>query len=309
MPALSSDARPVRTSRLAIMSTVFGILSLLLLVLASIPGLVCGIMGLSRITTSERATTGPRLRGRGFAITGLVLSGAITLVTPLLVALLLPAVSAARRAAMNQNAVNNLKQLALAMTIAADQGIYPLVILDEDKQPLLSWRVAILPMLGEEKLFEEFHLDEPWDSDHNRKLIPRMPAVFGGSGGGSEVGRTGMVLPAAAGMAFAEGDTLMDLQEGGSSKLLGVRPSAFRDGLSDTVLIVSVPGLDVPWTKPADLGVDAVEVLAAAKAAGFWSVPVVFADASARLIATETPAAEVRGMFSRDGDGLAESGE
>lgn len=50
-----------------------------------------------------------------------------------------------------------------------------------DKQtgkPLLSWRVRMLPYLGEDKLYKEFHLDEPWDSEHNRKLIPRMPKMF-----------------------------------------------------------------------------------------------------------------------------------
>ena len=36
----------------------------------------------------------------------------------------------------------------------------------------------ILPFLEEEKLYKEFHLDEPWDSEHNRKLLTRMPKVF-----------------------------------------------------------------------------------------------------------------------------------
>src|SRR5687768_11208075 len=40
-----------------------------------------------------------------------------------------------------------------------------------DGAPGLSWRVAILPMLGEEPLYKEFHLDEPWDSPHNKPLV------------------------------------------------------------------------------------------------------------------------------------------
>lgn len=54
-----------------------------------------------------------------------------------------------------------------------------------DKQtgkPLLSWRVQMLPyldpLLENDKLYKEFHLDEPWDSEHNKKLIPRMPKIF-----------------------------------------------------------------------------------------------------------------------------------
>ena len=49
---------------------------------------------------------------------------------------------------------------------------------DKNGKRLLSWRVHLLPYLEQEKLYKEFHLDEPWDSDHNKKLIARMPAVF-----------------------------------------------------------------------------------------------------------------------------------
>ena len=47
-----------------------------------------------------------------------------------------------------------------------------------DGKPLLSWRVLLLPELGYTGLFSLFHLDEPWDSPHNRKLIPFMPREY-----------------------------------------------------------------------------------------------------------------------------------
>ena len=43
---------------------------------------------------------------------------------------------------------------------------------------LLSWRVALLPFLEENELYKQFHLDEAWDSDHNKKLLAKMPRVF-----------------------------------------------------------------------------------------------------------------------------------
>ncbi len=43
----------------------------------------------------------------------------------------------------------------------------------------LSWRVHLLPFLGEAVLYREFHLDEPWDSPHNMTLVSRMPQVYG----------------------------------------------------------------------------------------------------------------------------------
>lgn len=42
----------------------------------------------------------------------------------------------------------------------------------------LSWRVAILPFLGHAELYKEFKLEEPWNSDHNKTLIAKMPKEF-----------------------------------------------------------------------------------------------------------------------------------
>ena len=46
--------------------------------------------------------------------------------------------------------------------------------------PLLSWRVAILPYLGESEkaLYGQFKLSEPWDSPHNKALLAKMPKVY-----------------------------------------------------------------------------------------------------------------------------------
>lgn len=54
------------------------------------------------------------------------------------------------------------------------QGAFP-----KDAESGLSWRVALLPFLGEERLHGQFHHDEPWDSPHNNALLVRMPQVFG----------------------------------------------------------------------------------------------------------------------------------
>ena len=51
--------------------------------------------------------------------------------------------------------------------------------IDAAARPLLELRACrMLPYLGEDALYKEFKLDEPWDSEHNRKLLARMPAVF-----------------------------------------------------------------------------------------------------------------------------------
>src|SRR5262249_5899033 len=39
----------------------------------------------------------------------------------------------------------------------------------KEGKALLSWRVTLLPYLEQQNLFNQFHLDEPWDSPHNIK--------------------------------------------------------------------------------------------------------------------------------------------
>ncbi len=173
---------------------------------------------------------------------------------PVLVALLLPAVSAARDAANRAMVMNNVKQVLLALlTYEADNArLPPQAICDKQGNPLLSWRVAILPYLGEEELYEAFHLDEPWDSEHNRELIGRMPQVFVSplaTADETQNGLTNLQVLAGPGTPFTKPAT-------------GIRPADVRDGMSNTLAVVeAVSDAAVPWTKPADILFDPDEPL------------------------------------------------
>ena len=168
-PPVSPQMRTGGTSSFAIWSLVLGLLSCGLSCLTGIPGLVLGLMGLSKIQESELAGEQPPLRGRGLAIAGVVLSSLTFLTTPVLIGLLLPAVQQGREAARRSSCGNNLKQIGLAIHWFADKNarggdnFLPTVSIADVGRPLLSWRVAILPYLGDEeaKLFEQFHLDGP----------------------------------------------------------------------------------------------------------------------------------------------------
>src|SRR5438046_10564458 len=54
----------------------------------------------------------------------------------------------------------------------------PAVVYGEEGKALYSWRVLRLPFIEQQQLYEEFRLDEPWDSPHNIALLPRMPPTF-----------------------------------------------------------------------------------------------------------------------------------
>jgi hypothetical protein len=163
-----------------------------------------------------------------------------------LVALLLPAVQAAREAARRSVSLNNLKMLLLSFHVYNDKHkvLPPHAIYSAEGKPLLSWRVAMLPYLEENELYEQFHLDEPWDSEHNRALIARMPAVFENPNL-AEPGKTNY-------LAVVGKECVFD----GTSK--GAPFSNLIDGSSMTIMLVEADAdRAVEWTKPDDLRYDA----------------------------------------------------
>ena len=76
--------------------------------------------------------------------------------------------------------VNNMKQIGLAMFNYACQykTLPPAYTTDKNGKPLLSWRVLLLPYMDEDGLYKQFHLDEPWDSEHNKPLVAQMPQTY-----------------------------------------------------------------------------------------------------------------------------------
>jgi hypothetical protein len=149
---------------------------------------------------------------------------------------------------------SNLQQLILAIINHADTSggkmIGPAAIRDKDGKPLLSWRVAILPFIEQVNLYQQFKLDEPWDSDHNKKLIAKMPAVFRTPGSKAGEGKTTYLLPVGKGAMFA--DAKADVRY----------PASITDGTSNTILIVdAADDQAVEWTKPDDLKYDAKDPL------------------------------------------------
>ncbi|MBP5623073.1 MAG: DUF1559 domain-containing protein, partial [Thermoguttaceae bacterium] len=83
--------------------------------------------------------------------------------------------------AQTDMAAQILTQLSKAFALYyRKNSTYPSNICAADGTPLLSWRVALLPFLDEsgQKLFDQFKLDEPWNSDDNIKLLNQMPAIY-----------------------------------------------------------------------------------------------------------------------------------
>ncbi len=189
----------------------------------------------------------PKREGRRLTLSGSASQGFAT--QGVLVGLLLPAVQAAREAARRMTSSNNLKMIGLAMHNYHDAyAKLPTDILGEDGTPLLSWRVAILPFIEQQELYQQFHLDEAWDSPHNITLLPQMPDVY-----------LHPTLPTYAGTTVYQ----RPISEG--SMMHPSEPIKFRDvtdGLSDTIMAVeTLADSAVEWTKPSDITIDTDEVM------------------------------------------------
>ena len=75
--------------------------------------------------------------------------------------------------------IDQLRMLSeLTAAYYMQHGKFPANILDAEGTPLLSWRVALLPIMGLEDFYNEFRLDEPWDSETNLALMETMPMIF-----------------------------------------------------------------------------------------------------------------------------------
>ena len=208
------------------------------------------------------------------------------------VALLLPAVQAAREAARRNVSQNNLKQIMLSMHNHhdANKSLPAAAITDKEGKPLLSRRVTILPYLEENQLYQEFHLDEPWDSEHNKKLIPRMPTVYvNPSRDYKGDGTTTYLVPT------GDAGLFKDLAK-------GVKFREVTDGLSKTIAAVEVTeDHAVPWTKPDDLKIDPKRPLAGLKGARVGGFLAALADGSVRMIADDIDPTFLTAMFTPDG--------
>jgi RNA polymerase sigma factor (sigma-70 family) len=139
--------------------------------------------------------------------------------------------------------LNRIGKAVIAYREANDDNFPAAAISDPDGTPLLSWRVAILPYLGESEkaLYAQFNLSEPWDGPNNKALLVKMPQVFAPVVAKDD--EKGKNLTHYLG--FVGGGALFDLKQ-------KVNIKSVFDGTSNT-LIVAEAVTGVPWTKPDDL--------------------------------------------------------
>jgi prepilin-type processing-associated H-X9-DG protein len=276
---------PPATSGKAIASLVLGLCIFVFCCITGIPAIVFGALGLSDINNPKK-----RVTGKGMAIAGIVLGSLSVLAVPLWIALLLPAVQAAREAARRAQCTNNVKIITLAMhNYVQEHGTFPPAAkTDADGKPLLSWRVLILPYLEQQTLYSQFHLDEPWDSPTNKPLADKMPDIFQCP---SETQLT---------HSLTTYQVIVDPRSMFTGEPTGVPIAGVTDGTSNTLLVVEATTA-VPWSKPEDLSLASPDPMLGMGSKHPGGLNASMADGSVRFIKTSISPQDLRALATRNG--------
>ena len=251
---------------------------------------------LSRARSILEATTDPVLAGNRSTIEVKNIQSYFS--ASMLFAMVAPAMDSFRALSASASPANHLKELGLAFHNHSDvyKHFPSRVISDEDGKPLLSWRVKLLPYLdGGFELYEQFHLDEPWDSEHNKELLVKIPEVYKNKRVDVPEGYTTYVAP------YGGADdkrTIWDIEK--------CRFQNVTDGTSNTIMLVEVNAdAAVPWTKPDDFDVSAkslLEFLLKSPKGGYFG----FCDGSVIPISDELTEEELEAMLSCGGGEVIE---
>ena len=194
-------------------------------------------------------------------------------------------------AANAAQSMNNLKQIALAMhNYSGTYNKLPApAIYSTAGKPLLSWRVTLLPFVEQDSLYKQFKLDEPWDSEHNKKLIARMPRVYTPYTSGTQRNSQSPYR------LFTGKGTIFE----GFGK--DVKINEIADGTSNTILVVEAVD-QVPWTKPEEFTYDPKKELPKLGGRPFFDrFHIALADGSVRSVNAEFDATVFRAMITRNG--------
>ncbi|MBM3272593.1 hypothetical protein FJY94_04960 [Candidatus Kaiserbacteria bacterium] len=151
----------------------------------------------------------------------------------------------------------------------------------------MSWRVALLSThFGRPDLFKEYRPGIAWDSPENRENLARIPRIYQTNGVGV-------------------GQTTLHFLSGAKAPFGGESPVRFADipngGRQTIMAVVGVPKTGVPWTKPGGLECDPENPLVSlARASEGDGFPVLMADGTVALLATNTPPDIARKLICGD---------
>lgn len=157
----------------------------------------------------------------------------------ILVKMLTPLLLKSRVAATRATSLNNMRQIGIGMHNyeSAFQHLPPAVLTSPAGKEY-SWRIAILPFIDHNALYEAYRFDEEWNSPHNSEITANIPLVLRHPDSKSPTACNYFVVTGKETM-FPLDDSKMSFQN-------------VSDGLSNTLMLVESKQ-DIHWAEPRDL--------------------------------------------------------
>ena len=186
--------------------------------------------------------------------------------------------------------------------------------------PPHSWRVELLPLLGCQELYEQYQLDEPWDSEHNQSLLAKMPDVYRSpldhptstntsyfgvisddvSKRAADLQEMREQRDAATGFGILKDEAEYEQYTPEATVFWKQRGASFidmLDGTSNCIAVIEAVR-DVPWTKPEDIEYSADQPLP--KFGGWFEqgVHAAFADGMVKFLANYNDGQTIRNLLT-----------
>jgi prepilin-type processing-associated H-X9-DG protein len=254
-------------------------------------------MGLP-VTVAGTIASPPRVKPSTIAvIVVLSILGASAVFTIFMV-LISPSIQVARDAIAKTSCRSNLQRIAEALKqYEIEHGTLPPAFIPDavTGKPLHSWRVLILPQLGEASLYEQYNFGEPWDGPNNSRLFNSMPSVF--------------ACPADPD-AITKRETNYMVLVGPKTLFPGAKPAtmgAITDAPETTILVTEAPVSGVVWTSPKDLNATRMQFTINNGTAGEMGsyhpggINAVMVDGSVRFFEDNFPTDYIQGMSTQAG--------
>jgi hypothetical protein len=205
---------------------------------------------------------------------------------------LLPNVRGSREAGRRFACSNNLRQIALALQDYHDEfgSFPPAYIIDAAGKPLHSWRTLILPFNEQKPLYEKIDLTKPWDDPANREAYETHIPAYGCPSANAPKTHATYLAVVDPGACF-NGPVPRKLSD-------------ITDDQGRTLLVIEVPAdRAVHWMSPSDASEQLIlSAVAADQAPHPSGTQAACADASIKVLSTDTPPKRLRALMSIAGD-------
>ncbi len=192
---------------------------------------------------------------------------------------------------------NNLELIGAAMLqYHDDHGTFPpAYVADDDGERMHSWRVLLLPYLGQDQLHKRYDFDKPWDSPKNIALAKSIADVYRCLNNDSYSSpeeddhlTTSYLMVTGPGTVSHEGSKTTS--------------DDVTDGPGNTILVVESISSGIKWTEPRDLDVQEMSFQINAGSGscieghGYNAAYVLFCDGSVQRIGAQTEPKDVKSL-------------